>query len=246
MTKERAVTGGGCLDMLLKNPADDAMYEVEIMLGGTDPSHIIRTIEYWDLVRRKWPKRQHFAVLVAERITKRFFNVIQILGGCVPLIAIQVNVVKSGESYLLHFTKILDVSEEPDDGVSQDAADEAYWKKQSDETLSIAQAVLKATAPIYQNARLAYCKTSINIVREGNNQLVLRPRAGGNLLVEFRYGKKRDEIAQLLEAQSIQYRDKNKHFGFYIILQRLKENMQLFAQIASLNNRWWAENGEEN
>ncbi len=42
------------------------MYEIEVQLGETDPSHIIRTIEYWDLVKRKWPQRQHFAVLVAN------------------------------------------------------------------------------------------------------------------------------------------------------------------------------------
>lgn len=69
VTRERAVSSGGRLDILLKNPVDDSMYEVETMLGDTDPDHIIRTIEYWDLIKRKWPQRQHFAVLVAERIT---------------------------------------------------------------------------------------------------------------------------------------------------------------------------------
>jgi len=42
------------------------MYEVEVMLGETDPSHIIRSIEYWDNEKRKYPQRQHFAVLIAE------------------------------------------------------------------------------------------------------------------------------------------------------------------------------------
>ena len=74
------------------------MYEVETMLGETDPDHIVRTIEYWDLMKRKWPQRQHYAVLVAERITKRFFNVIQILSSAVPLIAIQVNVVEGPQA----------------------------------------------------------------------------------------------------------------------------------------------------
>ena len=31
------------------------MYEVEVMLGETDPSHIIRCIEYWDIEKRKYP-----------------------------------------------------------------------------------------------------------------------------------------------------------------------------------------------
>ena len=46
--RERRQLAGGRLDILLKNPEDDAMYEVEVMLGETDETHIIRTIEYWD------------------------------------------------------------------------------------------------------------------------------------------------------------------------------------------------------
>ena len=246
VSKERVTGSGGRLDILLKNPVDDSMYEVEVMLGETDPSHIIRTIEYWDLVKRKWPQRQHFAVLIAERITKRFFNVIQILSGSVPLIAIQVNVIKSHGGYSLHFTKILDVYEEPDDEVSQDgdSFDEAYWKKKSNETLVAAQNIFSMTAAQYENARLGYCKWSINIVRDGYNQMLVRTRSGGNVLIELRYGSKRDQIAQLLEAKSIQYNDKYKHFIFSISIDRAEKEAELFSQIAALNNRWWVESSE--
>ena len=242
VTKERCTSSGGRLDILLKNPVDDSMYEVEVMLGDTDPSHIMRTIEYWDLIKRKWPQRQHFAVLIAERITKRFFNVIQILSGSVPLIAIQVNVIKSPAGHSLHFTKILDVYEEVDDEVSQDgdSFDEEYWRKKSSETLMVAQRIHEATNTVYDNARLNYCKYSINIVCGGYNQLLVRTRSGGNVLIEFRYGSKREEIAQLLEARSIQYNDKYKHFIFSTSAQRAMEDSELFVEIAKLNNRWWA------
>ena len=40
------------MDLLLKNPDDDSMYEVELQLGATDESHIIRTIEYWDKAKK--------------------------------------------------------------------------------------------------------------------------------------------------------------------------------------------------
>src|SRR5688572_1684064 len=74
--RERRQSAGGRLDILLKDPEDDSMYEVEVMLGETDETHIIRTIEYWDNEKRRWPQRQHYAVLVAENINRRFFNVI--------------------------------------------------------------------------------------------------------------------------------------------------------------------------
>jgi hypothetical protein len=94
VAKERQQSSGGRLDILLKNPEDDTMYEVEVMLGETDETHIIRTIEYWDNEKRKWPQRQHYAVLVAESITRRFFNVIQLFSHSIPIIAIQVSMIE--------------------------------------------------------------------------------------------------------------------------------------------------------
>ena len=124
---------GGKLDILLKDPEDDTMYEVEVMLGATDESHIIRTIEYWDLERKRWPQRQHFAVLVAENITRRFFNVIQLFSLSIPIIAIQANIIEANGSKILHFTKILDTYEEPEDEqlISNETHDESWWRAQN-------------------------------------------------------------------------------------------------------------------
>lgn len=52
--KEVTLPGGGRLDLLFAS-GDDQRYEIEVQLGATDPSHIIRTIEYWDLERSRYP-----------------------------------------------------------------------------------------------------------------------------------------------------------------------------------------------
>jgi len=52
VTKERRQSSGGRLDILCVNQDDDSMYEIEVMLGQTDETHIIRTIEYWDLEKK--------------------------------------------------------------------------------------------------------------------------------------------------------------------------------------------------
>jgi hypothetical protein len=44
VSRERRQLGGGRLDILLTDPEDESMYEVEVMLGETDESHIVRTI----------------------------------------------------------------------------------------------------------------------------------------------------------------------------------------------------------
>ena len=47
--KERLQPRAGRLDLLLQDSDSTRRYEVEIQLGKTDESHIIRTIEYWDI-----------------------------------------------------------------------------------------------------------------------------------------------------------------------------------------------------
>jgi hypothetical protein len=114
VSKERRQSSGGRLDILCVNQDDDSMYEIEIMLGQTDETHIIRTIEYWDLEKKRWPRRQHTAVLVAEKINRRFYNVIHLLSDTVPIIGIQAELIKVENRTVLHFTKIIDSYEEPE------------------------------------------------------------------------------------------------------------------------------------
>ena len=56
LERERVQRGGGRIDMLLTDSENNARFEVEIMLGATDPSHIVRCIEYWDIERRRYPR----------------------------------------------------------------------------------------------------------------------------------------------------------------------------------------------
>jgi hypothetical protein len=67
--KERNQPAAGRLDLLFQDRDEDHRYEVELQLGKTDESHIIRTIEYWDIERKLYPYYEHTAVIVAEEIT---------------------------------------------------------------------------------------------------------------------------------------------------------------------------------
>ncbi|WP_204342171.1 hypothetical protein [Micromonospora terminaliae] len=84
------------MDLLLHDPETLTRYEVEIQLGATDEAHIIRTIEYWDIERKRYPQYEHVAVIVAEDVTSRFLNVISLFNAAIPLIAIQMRVLNVG------------------------------------------------------------------------------------------------------------------------------------------------------
>jgi hypothetical protein len=135
LDRERAISGGGRLDLLLLEEEYDRRYEVEIQLGPTDPSHIIRSIEYWDVERRRYPAHEHVAVIIAESITTRFLNVMALLSGSIPMIAIQLDVLKVGEQLLLHFTQVLDLTELRVDDSEEDGGggqtDRAYRDKKA-------------------------------------------------------------------------------------------------------------------
>ena len=104
--REKKQPSGGRLDILLGDEDNSIRYEVEVQLGATDPSHIIRTIEYWDSERKRYPQYDHCAVIVAEEITGRFFNVISLFNGAIPLIALQMKAVKYGDNIALSSSRL--------------------------------------------------------------------------------------------------------------------------------------------
>ena len=128
--KERQQPRAGRLNLLLQDTDSSRRYEVEIQLGSIDESHIIRTIEYWDLERKRYPQYDHTAVIVAEDITSRFLNVISLFNGFIPLVAIQLSAIKIGDQISLVSTKVLDQMilglEEEDEG---EVVDRSYWEK---------------------------------------------------------------------------------------------------------------------
>ncbi len=241
ITRETVVSSGGRLDILLKNPDTDAMYEVEVMLGETDPSHIIRTIEYWDLIRKKWPQRQHFGVLIAEKITKRYFNVIQLLSNNVPLMAIQVNIIENGDNRSVHFTTILDIYEEPEEdtiGIPENI-DEQFWIEKSSAVLNTAKKIYKITKDIYDETTLNFNKTRITFSSHGYNQMYFRKGSENSIIIIFRYGSKKEEIEELLHNNDITFTDDSKRIKFQLYERQIENKLDIFPGIAKLNNNWW-------
>jgi hypothetical protein len=242
IAKERTQNSGGRLDILLKNPEDDSMYEVEIMLGETDETHIIRTIEYWDNEKRRWPQRQHFAVLVAEHINRRFFNVIHMLSHSIPIIAVQASLLRVNENQTIFFSKILDTYEELDDGTSLDDTtyNRDYWIKRAQWTLDAADALLRVTDGLFAGPKINYLKYYVALDVSGSNYFWLHRRMQGKSLLAFRISASlQDEATALLDAKNISYTKKTKRVQLIADKQMIEENADTFRAIAELVKRTW-------
>ena len=180
--KERPQAGAGRLDLLLQDADSTRRYEVEIQLGKTDESHIIRTIEYWDIERKRYPQYEHTAVIVAEEITSRFLNVISLFNGTIPLMAIQMNAVQLGDTVSLAFTTVLDqvfLGLVDEDEETQEPADRAYWENRgSKATVAMADELLALVQEFNPRLQLNYNKFYIGLASDGqtNNFVIFRPQ----------------------------------------------------------------------
>lgn len=244
--RERPQASGGRLDILLKNPEDDTMYEVEVMLGETDETHIIRTIEYWDNEKRKWPQRQHFAVLVAEHINRRFFNVIHLLSHSIPIIAVQASLLDLNGTRSLFFTKVLDTYEEIDDGTSLDDRifNREYWIKRAKWTLDAAESLLAITRPVFGEPTLNYVKYYVAITVQGYNYMWLHKRSQNKSLLGFRTSQSlQDDVAAVLDGQNITYVRKPKKVLVTVDKDLIEKNAEAFRTVAGFVKRSWETGG---
>ncbi len=180
--KERIQPSGGRLDLLLQDVDSLKRYEMEIQLGKTDESHIIRTIEYWDIERKRYPQYEHCAVIVAEDITSRFLNVISLFNGSIPLIALKVTAYEYEGKYIVVFNKILDEIQfglvEEDEEVKE-VTDRNYWiERGTNKTVSIADEGLKLIQEINPSYELKYNKFYIGLAKQGiaDNFVIFRPQ----------------------------------------------------------------------
>ena len=244
VSRERQQSSGGRLDILMKDPEDnDSMYEVEVMLGETDETHIIRTIEYWTREKRKWPLRQHYPVLVAESITRRFFDVIQVLSHAIPFIAIQASVVEANGQRMLTFHKILDAYEEPEDSEPADyeAHDEAFWLEKASWTNDTAKVLLGILTPVLGQAKLKYVKNYISITVNGNTYFWFYKRAANKSLLNFWIDERFIGSAKsMLDAKSITHTvRKNQTIRVTTDRKLLEDNSDIFRKLAELVHEAW-------
>lgn len=234
LDRERAQERAGRLDLLLSDPDQTKRYEVELMLGATDESHIIRCIEYWDIERRRYPGYDHCAVLVAEDITSRFLNVISLLSGTIPLVVIQLNALQVGDNILLDFVRVLDQRQLRRDDTNDlpvQAVDRAYWvQKSNTAVLDLADQVLAIVNEKAQpKLSLNYNKYYIGLTdgSRARNFLVFRPRKG-----HLRIGARQawtEARARQFEDAGLEAEQKDDELVFNLSTAALKKHRDLVA-----------------
>ena len=193
---------------------------MEIQLGKTDESHIIRTIEYWDIERKRYPQYDHVAVIVAEDITSRFLSVIGLFNGAIPLVALQLSALRLGDTISLVFTKVMDEMRRGlvDEDESSTRADRPYWEKRgSKQTLAMADEMFGWLRELDPGLELKYNQFYIGLAKDGrpNNFVSFRPQRVA-LRVDIKL-ERSDETQAQLDESGLDVLDYESRWGQYRI-----------------------------
>ena len=182
-------------------------FECELQLGATDESHIIRTIEYWDIERKRYPQYDHTAILIAEDVTSRFLNVIHLFNGFIPLIVLKLTAYQLDNDIALTFTKIIDevsLGVEEDNPVAE-ITDRAYWEKRScKKILEVTDSLISMIKETDSEAEPNYNKYYIGLMRKNtaSNYCYFKPKKAF-VWMKFRQ-LQQDDILQKLEDTGLE------------------------------------------
>lgn len=203
--RERPQPTGGRIDLVLADPEENLRYEVEIMLGAVDETHIIRAIEYWDIERRRFPSHEHRAVIVAEEITNRFFNVIGLMNKAIPIVALQLNAFLMADKLCLNFVRVLDVMEEGEDEPGEQV-DRKYWETRgSRKSLDLMDAIIALVPKEAGEVRVKYNRHHVALGTSGTNFCWFHPRKGGHIHFHVKPGEEaREGFMPRLEEKGIE------------------------------------------
>jgi len=228
---------------------EETRYEVEIQLGKTNESHIIRVLEYWDFEKKRNPSFNHVAVLIAEDITSRFLNVISLFNGVIPLMALQMEAFKIEDSISLVFTKVLDQrslsifeGEEPTEPTNR-----AYWEKRgTKKTVELADELMKIVKTLDPKLELKYNKFYIGLAHDGQpyNFVSFKPQKTV-IRLEIKL-QESEEIKEKLEAANLEILEYSSRYGRYLVRLSKDDILKNQGLLTELMTKSFHEFGNEN
>jgi hypothetical protein len=250
--KERMQPRAGRLDLLLFDPETTRRYEVEIQLGKTDESHVIRTIEYWDIERKRYPQYDHCAVIIAEDITSRFLNIVSLFNGFIPLIAIQMNAYKFGDQLGLVFTKVLDemplglIDDDEDTESDNTKADRDYWiKRSSSEVINIFDKIVETLNSVEGGYVPQYLKGRVILQKNGQRvpYVIFRLRKKDHVLIVLKLEKDQavDALIESNDLEALSYNVKDSKYRIRITMRDVKEKSDAIRSLFSIANKKYQE-----
>lgn len=173
---------------------------------------------------------------MSEEITNRFFNVISLLNGAVPIIALQLSALQVDNSVILSFTKVIDIPEpgiEEEEGIVE-RTDRAYYESHSNpQAMGVVDKIVSLVSSPYGATRVTYNKGHIAVGTSGRNFLWCHPRkVSPRCHMLLRLDEEvRDEIAGRFDEAGVFAGSQGKYMKLRINQKELDEHEELVREL---------------
>lgn len=208
--REKRELSNGRFHILLNDIVNSIRYEVEVMLGETDASHIVTALEYWNNEERRQRGKHIFAVLIAESFEGRHFNLLHTLSMNLPIIVIQANLLEVNKEYVLSFSTIFDLYLGPEDREEPITVDESVWSEKCPWALNAAKELYRLIDA--DDKSIDYMQNHISIWIKGRRAYRIEKSSQPISIVSFKVFDE-DKIHAIREVFS------NYNFGPYNLNQ---------------------------
>lgn len=234
--REKRKSPDGGFHISIEDLVVGVRYEVEVMLGEIDASHIITSLEYWDNEERKRHTTLNLAVLVAESFEGRHFNLLQTLSTNLPLIVIQANLLEVNKEYVLSFSKIFDLYTSPKDSEKTTTVDESVWREKGPWTLQAAKELYSLIDA--DDKSIDYRENDIRVYIQGRTAYSLKKSSQPASIVSFKVydDKKVDAIKDVFyNTNFTPYNlNRNKEFVINVDEDMIKGKKTIFQEIMKI------------
>lgn len=234
---ERIQPKAGRLDLLFQESESNKRYETELQLGKVDASHIIRTIEYWDIERKRFLDYKHCAVIIAEDITNRFLNVLTLFNGHIPLIVIKMEAYTYEDNYWLTFTRVLNevgLGTVEEDEIKEET-NRSYWEKKKPlKTISIMDELFEMIKEFDNAYKLKYNKFYVGLEKNGqpdNFAGFIPQKTQTTLVLRLEQTEEIDILLKSSGLDTMGYDKNQKRYKIRISEKDLSENKPLLMNL---------------
>jgi hypothetical protein len=225
----------GRIDLLLEDREENIRYAIEIMLGPIDESHIIRTIEYWDIECRgdRDGTYEHKAVIVAEEFNQRFFNVINLLNKAVPMIAVKLTALRVKSKLCLDFVKVLDVTDEKATEENEPVTRKDWEDWANEVSMSIMDKTIALIPKTGGKVRIKYNQNHIAVAStRSTNFCWFVPTRSPRVRLYVWLGEDRDTFIKKLKAKKIDVApDRSDQIRVVLTKEVLEKNKGVIGDI---------------
>jgi hypothetical protein len=150
---------------------------------------------------------------------------VHLLSMAVPIIGIQAIIVQAGDTTALHFTKVIDSYEEPEEEGPQQTYDEKHWVDNYPGTLECARWYRELLKKFYGGIPTKYFESYISLTVGGIARVWVNRRKNDRALIEVKYAQEDFAGAvDYLNKEGIAFGTRsNKYLTFNVNQLQLKE-----------------------